>query len=279
MATNPTKEDLMAYLYDELSDEKRKKLEIWLKENPETMKEVEELGMVRKTLGAVEDKEVVDPYFYGGTSSLSPWQVTRIISNTIIKPVIGLAAAITLMFLVGFLTDFNMNTSNGYLSVSFGPDQETPSVAQMDEQQVQLIVNRMLQEENTQLDSEIADLEEGLKSQLASYYEEQKNQFNSNLNTNTQNSNQAIADVVRQLQRDNLDYMERYLELASRNQEQNMKIALTEFSDFLASQREEDLNRIQYNLTTLQESQDIQRIETDQILATILNTVNKERNN
>ena len=277
MATNPTNEELMAYLYGELSETDHSRVETWLKKNPEALKEIEDLRAVRGIMSHVQDQEVIDPFFYYGKGTASIWQTTRIISNAIIKPAIGLAASISLVILLGFLTDFNLSTENGSLSVSFGSTE--PVVEKVDEAQIQLIVQQMLEKEKKYFTSDVESIESGLKTQLASYYEDQNNQLQNALNSSTQTNNEALAEIVKQMQEDNLNYMERYLDLASRSQQQNLEMALTEFSDFLATQREEDLNRIQYNLTTLKESQDQQKLETEEILATILNTVNNRNNN
>jgi hypothetical protein len=277
MAINPTNEDLMAYLYGELSKEEDAKIEDWLKKNPEAMEEVEELKSIRGLIGQARDQEVVDPLFYTGKGTASFWQITRVLSSTIIKPAIGLAAAISFLLLVGYMTNLDISTQKGYLTVSFGAD--TTPVQQIDEQKVASIVQDMIDKQNMLQTSDVQNIEDGLKTQLASYYDEQNNQFRTVLDNNTQSSNQALAAVVRQMQKDNLDYLERYLDLSNRSQEQNLQTVLIEFSEFLAEQRVEDLGKIQYNLTTLKESQDIQKMETDQILATILNTVNNENQN
>lgn len=276
MAMIPTNEELMAYLYGELSEDDQKKIETWLKENPEKLKEVEELQAVRGVMGQVQDHEVVDPYFFSGKGSISFWQVSRIVSNTIIKPAIGLAAAISLMIIVGSMTGFQMNTQQG-LSISFGTPESTTE--QIDETQVKMIVQQMLESEKVQLTNDIESVQDSLKIQLAAYYDDQNTQLKNTLNNSNQMNNQAFADVVKQMQKDNLDYMERYLELSQRAQERNLQTALAELTDFLADQREEDLNRIQYNLTNLKETQDLQKIQTDQVLATIINTVNNGNNN
>ena len=267
----------MAYLYGELSKEEDAKIEDWLKKNPEAMEEVEELKSIRGLMGQAKDQEVVDPLFYTGKGTASIWQITRVLSSTIIKPAIGLAAAISFLLLVGYMTNLDISTQKGYLTVSFGAD--TTPVQQIDEQKVASIVQDMIDKQNMLQTSDVQNIEDGLKTQLASYYDEQNNQFRTVLDNNTQSSNQALASVVRQMQKDNLDYLERYLDLSNRSQEQNLQTALTEFSEFLAEQRVEDLGKIQYNLTTLKESQDIQKMETDQILVTILNTVNNENQN
>jgi len=73
--------------------------------------------------------------------------------------------------------------------------------------------------------------------------------------------------------------MERYFEITNVTQQQYVQSLLTEFSDYLDSQREEDLLQIQLSLSNLKENQDMQKLETNQVLASIINTVNNQNNN
>jgi hypothetical protein len=68
------------------------------------------------------------------------------------------------------------------------------------------------------------------------------------------------------------------LQTSSSQQQDYFQAVLTEFSDHLENQREEDLRLIRRSLIDLQESQQTQKQETDQILASILTTVNNPNN-
>ena len=277
MATKPRKEDLIAYLYGELTDAENRQIEEWLKSNPESSKEMEDLKSMRSLMAQVPDQEVLDPLFYTGDGKIKFWHFSRILSNTIIKPAVGLAAAVSFMLFMGYVTNLNISTEKGFLTVSFGGGDVRTE--QVDEQQIEQIVQAMLSEQRTLLTSDVQNIEEGLKNQLDSYDNEKNNQFQTTLANDSETSNQVISEFIKQMQEDNLEYLERYLEVTSRNQEQNLQLALTEFAQILARQREEDLNRIEYNLTTLKETQDLQKFQTDQALATILNTVSNENQN
>ena len=63
-----------------------------------------------------------------------------------------------------------------------------------------------------------------------------------------------------------------------KQQQDYFQAVLTEFSDYMENQREEDLRLIRRSLINLQESQEAQKAETDQILANIITTVNNQNN-
>jgi hypothetical protein len=272
MGTDPKHDNWMAYLYGELSGEENEKFESWLKNNPDALKEINELRRVRGLMSEVEDKEVVDPFFHPGNSAFSVWHISRIINNTIIKPAIGLAAAISLIILTGYFTELNLNTKQGYLAISFG----NTIVNRIDSEQIGEIVKQVLTEENVMSKSDMLSLGDGLKTQLIAYYDDQNKKMSAEKNSSSEAGNQALAQIVKQMQKDNLEYLDRYMKISTSNQEKYLQSALRDFSEFLAEQREEDLVRIQYNLATLKESQDIQKMETEEILATIINTVEND---
>ena len=272
MGTDPKHDNWMAYLYGELSGEENEKFESWLKNNPDALKEINELRKVRGLMSEVEDKEVVDPFFHPGNSAFSVWHISRIINNTIIKPAIGLAAAISLIILTGYFTELNLNTKQGYLAISFG----NTIVDRIDSEQIGEIVKQVLTEENVMSKSDMLSLGDGLKTQLIAYYDDQNKKMSAEKNSSSEAGNQALAQIVKQMQKDNLEYLDRYMKISTSNQEKYLQSALRDFSEFLAEQREEDLVRIQYNLATLKESQDIQKMETEEILATIINTVEND---
>jgi hypothetical protein len=72
--------------------------------------------------------------------------------------------------------------------------------------------------------------------------------------------------------------MEQYFQTSNANQEQMIESMLVDFSVFLREQREEDLRNIQLSLSVLKNDQEIQIQETNEVLASIINTVNSQNN-
>ncbi|MCH8232882.1 MAG: hypothetical protein IIB82_09615 [Bacteroidetes bacterium] len=274
-------EELMAYLYGEMSAGEKKQFEQRLLENPELAGEMKEMSQIKKVVGQVKDKEVIDPFFFGAKGTGTAWQTARIIGNSILKPAIGLAAGISLIIILGYFTGLHVSTDAGYLNITFGQSVER-SVTQNDNyvntDKVIDIVNVMLQEERAYQADRIDNIEKNFSTRLTSGYQNQQQEINSALTENAVFNNQMITKFVRQMQQDNLEYLERYFELSNSAQQQYVLTLLTEFSAYLESQREEDLRQIVAGLSDLKENQELQKMETDQVLVSILNTVNNQNN-
>lgn len=282
MDSKLTNEEMMAYLYGELSVEEKKAFEEKLRANPEVASELKELEQLRKIVGRVQDKEVVDPFFYWGKNTGTTWQTARIFGNSILKPAIGLAASFSLLILISYFTHLNISNRDGYLSINFGK----PVVENISNQnefvskaQVEDILNRLIQEDQIQFTGRMEEVEQRINTKFASYTQQKHIEIRSAIDNNTELSNQLVTEFISQMQKENLKYMERYFEITNVTQQQYVQSLLTEFSDYLDSQREEDLLQIQLSLSNLKENQDIQKLETNQVLASIINTVNNQNNN
>jgi len=272
-------DELMAYLYGEMSAGEKKQFEQHLLENPELAGELKEMSQIKKVVGRVKDKEVIDPFFFGAKGTGITWQTARIIGNGILKPAIGLAASISLIIVLSYFTGLHVSNESGYLNITFGQSVER-SIMQNDNfvraDQVTDIVNAMLQEEKTYQADRIDEIEKNLNARLTSRYQSQQQEIKSALSVNNEINNQMTTKFVSQMQQDNLEYLERYFELSNSAQQQYVQTLLTEFSAYLASQREEDLRQIVAGLSDLKENQELQKMETDQVLASLFNTVNNQ---
>ena len=270
-------EELMAYLYGEMSVGEKKQFEQYLSENPELAVEMKEMSLIKKVVGQVKDKEVIDPFFFGARGTGTTWQTARIIGNSILKPAIGLAASISLIIILGYFTGLHVSTETGHLNIIFGQPAEK-EIMQNDNyvnaDQVTGIINMRLHEERAYQTDRVSNIEKNFNVRFASDYQNQQQEINSILTENAAINNQMITKFVKQLQQDNLEYLERYFELSNSAQQQYVEILLTEFSAYLESQREEDLRLIGTSLTDLKENQELQKMETNQVLVSILNTVN-----
>ena len=124
MSYKPDESVLLAYVYNELGAEDRAKLEQYLIEHPETKKELEEIKVTRSLLGKWPDQEVVEPSFVFDNpkvlvSSGSAW------NSKLLQSIIGMAASIALLMMVGYFTNFQLSKNNEGWNVSMGvPKQE-----------------------------------------------------------------------------------------------------------------------------------------------------------
>ena len=87
-----------------------------------------------------------------------------------------------------------------------------------------------------------------------------------------------LDTFLTQTRNNNVRVLQSYLESSSVQQQEYFQAVITEFSNYVETQRTEDLRMIRRSLLDLQENQQSQKQETDQILASILSTVNTQNN-
>src|SRR5690606_15130579 len=122
MNYKPDETLLISYLYGELQGEEKRHVERYLAEHPEALREVESLTFVRKALANVPDKEVIAPPIVFDDHK------TRYFWNAPFgRSLIGIAASITLILLVGKFTGFNASYTNNTFVIRFGEPKELPA--------------------------------------------------------------------------------------------------------------------------------------------------------
>ena len=89
-------------------------------------------------------------------------------------------------------------------------------------------------------------------------------------------TNEYLQKFFAEAENKNTDLMKEYLKLTTTQQQEYFKTMLTQFNDFMQEQRSEDLTVIRNSLIEIKESQNVQKQETDQVIASILTTVNQQ---
>ncbi len=101
---------LMDYLYEDMSLQDKTHFELWLKENPEWQKELDEMRMTRQLFSS--NPSLKAPSIYGTfhpKPSSNPW----------IKPILAAAASIALLLIIGAWSKPNLTYSSGVFTLSF----------------------------------------------------------------------------------------------------------------------------------------------------------------
>lgn len=80
------------------------------------------------------------------------------------------------------------------------------------------------------------------------------------------------------MQNNNRDLVNEYIRQASAQQQSYIQNLIVNFSDYLQKQRTQDLEKIRTSLVTLKQSQDQQKMETSQILTSLISTMNSQNN-
>ena len=278
MGTEDFNKELITYLYDEISTEERQQFEIAMENNPELKREFEELKEMRQGLAQIQDKEVMEPFFLWGKQGSDSWvNMFKRRNLLMFKPFIAVAASLIIVLLVGYLTNFTITYKDQSLYIGFNDSGTKGSEAIYTQDQVAQLVNEEIAKNNAYIFSKLTETENNLDNRFAALENSQ----------NTQLTPSYAADVVTRDELDiflanvrsnNLKVLQTYLQSSSVQQQDYFQAVLTEFSDFVENQREEDLRLIRRSLINLQEDQQAQKEETDQILASILTTVNNQNN-
>lgn len=279
MGTEDFNKELITYLYDEMSTEERQQFEIAMENNPELKREFEQLKEMRKGLAQIQDKEVMEPFFLWGKQGSDSWASMFKRRNLLMfKPFIAVAASLVIVFLIGYLTNFSITYQDQSLYIGFNNSGASGSETTYTEEQVAQLVNEEIAKNNAYIFSKLTETENNMDTRFTALENSQNNQLTPSY---------AAADVVTKKELDiflsnvrsnNLKVLQTYLQSSSVQQQEYFQAVLTEFSDFVENQREEDLRLIRRSMITLQEDQQSQKEETDQILASILTTVNNQNN-
>ncbi len=272
MNYKPDKQELMAYLYDELEGTERARVEQYLVEHPEERKELQQLAGVSSLLKSVKDKEVIAPPIF-----IPEGHVQRFWNAPYFKTVVSIAASLLIVLLVGKLIGTRVTVSNSEFRLSFGdpvvqpvPESVESSLTQND---VQEMINESLRVNNSLL---TANWEESQK--------ELRQSINGNLVINSEKMDQLIKEAsgasrdqvsqfVSTMQAENMKMVKDYFALTSNEQKQYIEGLLVDFSKYLQQQRKDDLQLVEMRLNSIERNSNLFQQETEQILTSIISNV------
>ncbi|MBS0001397.1 MAG: hypothetical protein KFF73_20595 [Cyclobacteriaceae bacterium] len=272
------KNDLIAYLYGEMSTEERLLFEREMESDPELAKEFLELKQVRKGLSHMEDKEVMEPFFLWGRNGVNGWAGSfKRRSLVLFKPFIAVAASLVILLLVGYVTQFSITYQDNQLLIGFNRIETISPASQLTEEQVINLVRNAIEQNNERLLTLIKNTEDKMDTRFASLetIQEKQPEYPQTANTVT---DKDLQDFYQQMQQTNAVIMENYLRNATVQQQEYFQTVVNQFTGYLQDQRQEDLRLIRRSLVNLKENQDQQQQETQQILANLLNNVNYQNN-
>ncbi len=273
MNYKPDESALMAYLYGELSDKEKNKLENYFQLHPEELAKLHALGEVREIMSQARDKEVIaPPVFVDDAGTRSLWQ------STYFKMSLGIAASVLFLLVAGKLLGPDISYSKGELRISFGnkTEQQIAPANTLSEEKVREMISSSLASNN--------ELQNNLKQ------EDQKKLMQSLVDMNSKkmdvlarNASQASRELVQSfvagLQQQNLKLMQDYFQLSTAEQKKYMETMLTDFSGYLQEQRKQDLQLVQTKMNYLEKNSNQLKQETEQILTSLISNPNRNKNN
>jgi hypothetical protein len=277
MSYKPSEQDLMAYLYGELEDDKREKLEQYLLENPTTRVELEKMNGLRRMLAQVEDKEVIaPPIFVGEHPSQRFWQAPYM------KTIMGIAASLLVVILVARFSGLSIRYREQELRISFGdvPEVQTvspvapPTVATLTPEQVQDMINNSLQQNNATLQASLDETQKKLNASINQSLALNSGKIDKLVQQASTASETQVREFVASMQTENAKLVKSYFQLSANEQKQYVEGLLVDFAKYLQQQRNDDMQVVRTQLNSLQQNNDVFRKETEQILTSIISKVN-----
>ncbi|NJN26200.1 MAG: hypothetical protein HC819_09585 [Cyclobacteriaceae bacterium] len=265
--------EMTDYLYGELSAVERRAFEEKMQKDQQLKHEFEELKALRTQLQALTDKDVMEPFPIWGNRSATKKSGKGLI---LLRPVTAIAATLILLVMVGYLAGFTISMNRQGIMLGFG-HLDTTSEAQLSDAHFKALVAQAIAENNNEildkLNTRDSSFQEKFTALETSLYKVVK-QDQSNTITD-----HDLEKFLEELERRNAELVRGYLTLSAAQQQAYFKTMLTQFNDFVQEQRSEDLALIQNNLIELKASQSIQKQKTDQVLASLISTINYNTKN
>jgi hypothetical protein len=273
MSYKPDQHDWMAYLYGELEGAEKEKMEQYLLSDPHARKELEQYQQLRKMMGTVEDKEVIAPPIVVGDNR------QRFIWNTpAVRMVASIAASLLIIILVGKLTGTQISMSGNEFRLSFGdaPKNEMvqPATTGLSANEVQNMINESLNQNNIAMQASWKETQQKLDASIRSNLASNSGKIDKLVKEASNASQEQIRQFVSTLQNDNAEVVKNYFQLSSTEQKKYIEGLLVDFAKYLQQQRNDDLQLVQTQLKALEQNTDIFKQETEQILTSIITTVN-----
>jgi len=274
MSYKPDESTLAAYLYGELSKDEHAQVSDYLATHPEVKKELEEIRSMQKVMGKLQDKEVTEPSFVFENPEVVVVSKPAFLTG-FMKLTMGMAASIALLLLVGYFTNLSISFLENGMQLSYGTNEKInkSETNNFTEANVKAWMQESIVANNENLLSKINEVESHLSHEVDLQRVTHANQLKS-LASVTKVDQVIIDQYVSQLKQENKDIILSLVEVSERNQQQYMSAMIADFSAYLDQQRNNDLEVIQASFNNLKDNTEISQIETNEILASIISTVN-----
>jgi hypothetical protein len=274
MGYKASEQDLMAYLYGELEGKEKEMVEQYLLENAAARLELEKLKQLRHALGHVKDKEVIAPPIFVGDS-----RPPFIWNAPYFKTIVSIAASLLIVMLVGKFSGMQIGYTDSELRISFGkPPTQKETVAvtpveSLSSGEVQQMINASLQQNNLAMQETWAETQRKLDVSIVRNLASNSEKIDNLVKESSAASQQQIRDFVATMQAENVQVVKSYFQLSSSEQKQYIESLLVDFAKYLQQQRNDDLQVVQTQLSSLQKNTDTFKQETEQILTSIISGV------
>lgn len=282
MDNDLTNEKLVAYIYGELSDEEAKTVKKLLLENPEARKKHQELLSIKNELGKVQDVEVEPPMIlFSDTTSRPMWSVP--FHNPLLQKVMAVAAILLFVLIAGKLAGLQVSRQQNGITIGFdtSKDEEVdkstsrqtltsqqPVIVDSTKWQNYATMQANLMKENASLLAQM----EILRGEINAI---QHAVEGSSLVTSKHNlKDEKLENLIKEVTDKNYKFFTGAIETANLRQEDYIKTLFADFALYLEEQRTQDLRIIENTLINLKQESDIKNLETEEVIAKLIKSVN-----
>lgn len=270
MNYKPDEAALIAYFYGEVNAGEREKIELYLEQNPDERKRLEEWSFTKEVMSGLGDKEVIaPPVFLADESNVRPIYRERYFRMTI-----GIAASLLVVLVAAKMLDFSASYSQGELRLGFGTKEKTiqePVTPGLTEDKVNEMIQASLANNNDRIQASWNEnkvmMEQAIKKNLVA----NSGKIDQFIKDAAETNREELVKFVAKVQNDNMDVMRDYMQLSSTGQKQYIESLLTDFNKYLQEQRKQDLQLFQVRMNSLEQNTDILKQETSEILASLIN--------
>lgn len=261
---------LMAYLYGELSAKEKGEVEKHFQDNPDALKEFQEMSFVRGALAKATDKEVIAPPIFMDDEkpTISLWR------SGFVRYAVGIAAAFFIVMVGAKLLGVQMNYSNNEFTLSFGDIKKQEMPTGLSPEQVQQLIDASLTRNNEAVQASWNESQSKWNETLKQNAYLTSNRLNEISKTASASTQEEIRQFMERLRNENSQAVQDYLRLSSNEQRQYIENLLVDFSKYMQEQRNSDLDLVNARLTTLEQDNTIFREEAGEILTSLISNNN-----
>lgn len=265
METEMEEKLLMSYLYGELSGKEKDQFEALLDNNAALYRKYKALSEVRGVIQQYEDREVTQPTWVIKTNTRGRWR------NATARNILAVAAAIALLFTVGYLTNTEINL--GSVNISFNKQKEIRNEPYLTKHEVNEMLANYDKITAQRINEKVESLENVIEAKVDHNTQVNYQALKQSLDRLMKVNKREIEHFVAQLSEEQRQQIEGFYVLNKEQQDIYFQTLLLDFAEFAEKQRQADLLAIQHYLSDFKDETDLKQLETDQILASIISQV------
>lgn len=281
MKYRPDEATLISWIYGDLDEAERAKVDTYLSENPEEMRRVRGMQFAIGAMSHAQDKEVIaPPLIMDDTTRVLPlWK------NTWFRSAMSIAASFVLIVVAGRLLGPDISYNNGELLISFGNGKreqgvQTPTQQSgLTEADVRDMIDASVKVSEERMDQRLVSTQAKFNESLRRTSQATPSQVDTIVSRMSRASQAQISAFVAGLREENMLMMQQYLELSASDQRTYMENLLVDFSKWQQEQRNQDLLLFQARMNNVEQNTNQLKAETEQILASLITNSEVSANN